>query len=452
MALWGAAIILLAVVVWGAWARRQPARTANAVADLPVLTQPPPLDLGGVVERDPLVIQAIESARQQVIRLPGSAEAWGRLGIVLRAHGANGEASNVCFQQAEHRNPKEPRWPYLHGTALLAINQDAAISKLERAADLCGAAPGAIDAPRIKLAESLTARGRLYEAEPHYQSLLSTRPGHPRAHLGLGRLNHLRGDENEASEHLTRAAADPHTRKSAALLLAEVRHRQGAREQAGKQLAAARSLPDDPPWPDPFEQEVERAQVGRKRSLSVAMALMRGGRMKEAIALLEQTLAHYPDSERALLLLGLAHTKEGNYPAAEKLLRQAAAKSPDAPRVQFNLGLSLAGQGRSREAAECFQKATQLMPDDAESHYELGVCRMRVGDTLGAEKAFRDAIHCRPIYANAHRQLGDLLIKGGRRDEAVIHLRQAVQLNPRDELARSLLTEAEAAPSAPSVQ
>ena len=446
LTVWGvAAAILLAAVVWGAltWGRLR--RTPGEVADIPVLTEPPPLDLGGVVEPDPLVNQAIEAARQQVVGSPRSDDAWGRLGMVLRAHGAEAGASNVCFEQAGRLDPMQPRWPHLHGTALLASNPDAAISTLQRAADLCGEGANAIDAPRVKLAEALMARGRMDEAEAHFQSLLRVHPDHPRARLGMGRLLHLRNDEDGAREHLTRAAADPYTRKAAALLMAEVLHHKGEREQAEKQLAAARSLPDDPPWPDTFEQEVERVQLGRKRSLSVALALMRGGRMKEAITLLEQTLAHYPDSERALLLLGLAHSKERNFPAAEKLLRQAAAQSPDAPRVQFNLGICLAGQDRWREAAECYEKAAQLMPDDAESYYELGVCRFRMGDASGAEQALRAAIHCRPIYASAHRQLGELLAKGGRRAEAVDHLQQAVRLNPRDEQARGMLTEAEAA-------
>src|SRR5579859_5972390 len=71
--------------------------------------EPPRPDLS---DADPQVVEAIEEARQAVLHAPRSASAWGRLGMVLRAHDF-GEEANTCFAHAEQLDPNEPRWPYL---------------------------------------------------------------------------------------------------------------------------------------------------------------------------------------------------------------------------------------------------------------------------------------------------------------------------------------------------
>src|SRR5438034_5577484 len=49
----------------------------------PPETAPPAIDLSGA---DPVVAQAIEQARTEVLQQPRSAVAWGRLGMVLAGH------------------------------------------------------------------------------------------------------------------------------------------------------------------------------------------------------------------------------------------------------------------------------------------------------------------------------------------------------------------------------
>jgi tetratricopeptide (TPR) repeat protein len=168
------------------------------------------------------------------------------------------------------------------------------------------------------------ARGRLAEAEAHFRRCLQAHAGHARAILGLGRLAYLRGDLQEAENRLSAAASDSRSLNAASAVLVEVHHRAGDRAKAGRLLAGLSEMRDDPPWPDPLIAEVERMEVGRKRSLSVAIALMRAHRLREAITLLRQTLDQYPHSERVLLLLGLAHNMADDWSEGEKVLRQAA--------------------------------------------------------------------------------------------------------------------------------
>src|SRR5438045_4087886 len=100
-----AALFLVGVVIivlWTWWPHR---------ADKPT---PPLVDLTGV---DPAVQRAVTAARAAVLEHPDSAEAWGKLGMVLIGHGLPVEASNACLAEAERLDPRQPRWPYLQATS-----------------------------------------------------------------------------------------------------------------------------------------------------------------------------------------------------------------------------------------------------------------------------------------------------------------------------------------------
>ena len=101
--------------------------------DLP----PPELDLTGA---EPAVAQAIGKARAEVLKAPRSAAAWGRLGMLLRAHDYGAEA-NVCFARAEQLDAKDPRWPYLHGHTLLSGHPREALPLLEVALERAAPLP-----------------------------------------------------------------------------------------------------------------------------------------------------------------------------------------------------------------------------------------------------------------------------------------------------------------------
>ncbi|MBI5758391.1 MAG: hypothetical protein HZA46_07730, partial [Planctomycetales bacterium] len=75
------------------------------------LDEPPDIDSSAT---SPSVARAIKDARQRVLVQPRSAEAWGRLGMLLLAHEFD-EQANTCLIRAAELNPQEFRWPYLLG-------------------------------------------------------------------------------------------------------------------------------------------------------------------------------------------------------------------------------------------------------------------------------------------------------------------------------------------------
>jgi tetratricopeptide (TPR) repeat protein len=423
-------VLLAAWLGLAVWRR---ARTPELPGREAALSEPPSADLAGA---DPAVTQAIEAARRAVRQAPHSAQAWGRLGMVLRAHDLTAEAKD-CFIRAEQLDPREPRWPYYQGLSLAQGSPDAAIPKFQRAVELLG---DSADTPRLRLAELLLGQGRLDEAEREFRHILQRHPDNPRAHLGVGRLAHQRGNWQESREHLAFTTNDLHTRKSAHALLAEIYQRLGntiAADQARRQAA---ELPDDPAWPDPLVEEFVRLRTGKQGSIEHANLLLDQGRVPEAIAFLQQAVRDYPDADWAWLLLGRALLKRQEMAAAEQALRNAVRLAPDSVEAQFHLGLTLFSRKEDRAAAACFRKVAELKPD-AQAYYLLGHCLARQGDEGNAVEAFRTALRYKPNYAQAHLDLGTLLAKRGQNGDALLHLGYAVQLDPANLRAKKLLQQ-----------
>jgi tetratricopeptide (TPR) repeat protein len=384
---------------------------------------------------DPAVAFAVEKARTQVCRLPRSADAWGRLGMVLLAHLYQVEA-DACFAQAQSLDPADPRWPYFRALTLGPGDPDASIAVLRRAVELWGDAAGTA---RLKLAEVLLEQGRLDEAETHFRRVMEKNPEDLRAHYGLGRLCHLRGDLEAGLLHLRRAAASPFARRGSHALLAEIYERLCDRQAATQEFQQLADLPDDPIWPDLFLTELEQLRVGKQAHLGKVKQLIGERRVQEAIALLRQTAQEYPDSERAWLALGQLLAEQRNFAAAEQALRAAVRLVPDSVEAYFLLGVSRYQQEDDGAAADCFRRAVALKPDHALAHYSLSQCLSRQGDRIGAIAALGAAVRCKPDLVEAHTALADLLARNGCYADALVHLRHALALDPGNARARKLL-------------
>jgi hypothetical protein len=89
------------------------------------MRQPPAIDLAGA---DPTVAKALKEAENRV-RATGNAADWGRLALLLHAHGYDSPADD-CFAQAAALDPKQPRWPYFQGLQRFEVDPDAAAAFL----------------------------------------------------------------------------------------------------------------------------------------------------------------------------------------------------------------------------------------------------------------------------------------------------------------------------------
>jgi tetratricopeptide (TPR) repeat protein len=356
--------------------------------------------------------------------------------MVLHAHDYLAEAQR-SYAQAGKLDPRDPRWPYLEALVRLKdpFDPGPGLPLLQRAVELAGDKP----APRLRLGEALLEQGRHEEAEHQFRRVLEKDHQNPRALLGLGQAAHFRGDLKGSRDYLVRSAGyAPHVMATHALL-AEIDHRLGDEKAAEDEHRRLTQSADDPHWPDPYVEEVQRCATGVLPDISRATELLQRGRGKEAIQLMQQSVARHPDSLLAYLALGRFCNQLGDAGGAERTLREAVRRQPEAFEAHFELGLALQIQGRYGAAAECYRQTTALKTDYAPAHYRLGQCLLRQGDRSGALVAFRAGARYRPNFAACHKDLGLLLAQTGATAEALCHLQQAVRLNPADRQAKSLL-------------
>jgi tetratricopeptide (TPR) repeat protein len=383
------AVLVLATSAW-LWLRPRP-------------PAPPLPDLNGA---DPEVAEVVNEARRSVLERPTSAAAWGKLGMVFRAHDFDRECV-ACFAEAERLDPREPRWPYLKGITLALTDPDVGIRSIERAVELCQDDPLS---PRLRLAEVLLERDRLDEARAHLDRALQVEPDNRRARLGLGRLALLREDWHGALGQLAACVQDEHVKKLAFTLQAEAWSRLGDPDRARADQAKAAEAPDDTRWPDPFVDEVVELQRGLSNRHSKADALARNGQAEDAIRLLEETAEKYPRSLQTWWRLGDLWRKANRIDRAEQALLKAVLLDPDAAEGWFRLGCVQAID-RPREAAESFRRAIKLRPDHALAHFNLAHRLRELGDKEGAMAEFEVTLRCRPDYTPARAALKEITLE-----------------------------------------
>jgi tetratricopeptide (TPR) repeat protein len=401
---------------------------------LPVrIPEPPAVNVTGA---EPVVAEAIAAARSSLAANHRSPAAWGHLGMVLHAHDYLAEAA-LCYAEAGTLDPHDARWPYLQALTLLKnpAGPGAVVRLLEQAVERDGEAP----VPRLRLAEVLLEQGRLDESERHFRRVLERDSKNPRALLGLGQVAHFRGDLKASLDYLTRSALYAPRVKATHGLLVEIYHRLGDARAAEDERRRLSQSSDDPGWPDPYFEPVQNCAVGVLPELDRANGLFQRGRGMEAVKLMQQTVARHPDSLLASLALGRFCNQLGDTVGAERALREAIQRQPDAFEAHFELGTALQMQGKSDDAARCYRQTLALKPDYAPAHYQLGHCLLWQGDRANAEAAFAAAVRYRPNFAACHRDLGFLLANRRAVVQAIIHLQQAVNLNPGDPQAKSLL-------------
>jgi tetratricopeptide (TPR) repeat protein len=130
---------------------------------------------------------------------------------------------------------------------------------------------------------------------------------------------------------------------------------------------------------------------------------------------------------------------EGHPDQAVPHFINAAAIWPTFLEPKLNLGRAFLKQGKFGEAIACFNELVQ-QKDSAELHYNLAAA-------LSMQKKYNEAINqltrtleLNPEYPDAHNKMGMLLIAAGKPDEAITHLKQALETGDNEETYANLGT------------
>ena len=381
---------------------------------------------------DPALASLVSASRQAVLSAPKSAESWGKLGQALHAAEFLPEAQQ-CYRRAAGLDPRSPRWPHLLGVLELADDFESGLRHLQRAVERGGAQH---EASRLRLARALLERGRNDEALVELQLLPAPDAQSPAANLALARAL-------VAGNQIAKAAAllQGSPSREAALLLAQIRQRQGDAGESARMARLAPTLPDTAESPDPFLDEVLRLRADARRLADQANALLVQKRPNEAEALINQLLKNYPNDPEGLLLLGRLRFQQQRCAEAEEILQRHLAAQPQSLNGLLQLALAQFCQQRWTDAATALRKAIAFKPDSAPAHYNLGYALLRTGDFEGGIAALREAVRCDPGDARSRLALADALRRTGDVAGARQQLERVLETDPNLPAARQRLDQ-----------
>ncbi|MEA3361376.1 MAG: tetratricopeptide repeat protein [Thermodesulfobacteriota bacterium] len=165
---------------------------------------------------------------------------------------------------------------------------------------------------------------------------------------------------------------------------------------------------------------------------NLGRALVRHGRLQEAISQYAISLRVKPDYIKAHNNLGNAFMRQGFTEKAIDEYLEALKIKPDYEKAHNNLGLALASQGRLKEAIDEYSEAIRIRYNYADAHNNFGIALARQGRLNEAMKQLYEALRIKPGYGDAHYNLGITLSRMDRFKEAEDNFFEVLKINPND--------------------
>ena len=125
----------------------------------------------------------------------------------------------------------------------------------------------------------------------------------------------------------------------------------------------------------------------------------------------------------------MRHHQAGQLAEAERLYGEVLTAEPGNLQALVLCGALAHMAGRNGKAVDLFGRALAL-GEDPNLYYNIGLAKWALGERAEATAYWKRAIDLHPNFAQAHMNLGNALREDGRIEEALPHLRQALQLAP----------------------
>lgn len=317
--------------------------------------------------------------------------------------------------------------------------------------------------------ERALSEQRYADAEQAYERLRQLQPGLAEVHARLGLIYFQQGRFADALTPLRRALALKPALPNVGSLLAMSLSETGRHQEALAGLEKAFHQPaTDSALRRMAGLYLQRSYTALDRdgdAVAVALDLSRlypedpevlyhTGRLFGNYAYLQTVkLARLaPDSVWLHQAAGEANESQGLLDEAISEYRQVLAIAPNRPGIHFRLGrvlLSRSEQAKGdaaalaeAEALKEFEQELQIDPTNANAAYEIGEMLRKAGQLDKAIESFRRAVDSYPGFEEALVGLGRSLVAAGEPGAALPHLRKAIALNPRDEVAFYQISQA----------
>ncbi|MBF0500885.1 MAG: tetratricopeptide repeat protein [Candidatus Riflebacteria bacterium] len=400
--------------------------------------------------------EAETTARKQVAKRPGDAEAHFLLGKALLAKGKRNEA-RISFEKARDLEPSyasygkalaeihdmdaeeaiksdnpalaveawkqclamryKPRQTEknlaeafrLLGEKLVAENkQGEAETAFREAAELLPDNP----LPRLNLANMMLSEDRLQEAHRELRELSKTHPNFEDGLVAYARVQRRMGDVRGAMDTLKHVLVLNSDNSEAKVLRIELEN-----EVPVKQLEEEHSKTINPDEPDP---ELLR-KLGELESV---------GDMAGQEVLLTNTLENAPGMMWAKLRLATVEERLDNASASLALIRSYLEERPDDIRGRFVLAHALQQCGALDEAMRTLDALELEGKANLQVYDELGQIQAKKGMFTEAKTSWKKALELDPEYAGAMFNFGQLAMEEGKLKDAETWFNKALAREP----------------------
>ncbi|WKJ90887.1 tetratricopeptide repeat protein [Methylomonas montana] len=217
------------------------------------------------------------------------------------------------------------------------------------------------------------------------------------------------------------------------------------------------------------EEQTAENSVDLDYALAAAIRLHQSGQLDQAEALYQAILEAFPQCPEALHFFGLLRHQQGDSDAAIRLIEQALVEAPqysdaynnlgniynkleqfehaaeaygkaldlnpDNAAAYSNFGIVLGHLLRFEEAVEAFTMAVSIMPENSEFYRNLGNVFKKQGDFAKSAAAYRKVLCLKPYQSDNYENLCLMLYLLGHVEEAILLIKQWLELDPENPLA-----------------
>lgn len=159
-----------------------------------------------------------------------------------------------------------------------------------------------------------------------------------------------------------------------------------------------------------------------------------GGRTADSVTDLRRAIGYDPENFDAHFSLGRALYGMRDMGAAARSFEEAVRLRPADVGARFFLATSLERNGELDAALASYRELVRLAPGRAEGHLGVGALLVRRGgkDEVEGAASLSRAIELNGELYEARIALGRTLVRQGRAEEAVEHLKAAARLSPEN--------------------
>ncbi len=312
----------------------------------------------------------------------------------------------------------------------------------------------------LDLGNAELKRGRLDEAQVAFDKALALNRRFADAHVAMGLLQELRGNEARALSHLTRAVKldsdNTEYRKALARHYLALGDASRAREEFGW-LSRSADSEADRAYAESMLALIDHNSDRMLSELKRADTLLPGGyddaveqaaivlhehkQYKEARALLGILLARPNPTPEVQLAAARTASRLGQWADAENLLRRSLKSRPESSEAWFQLGRALSERGNLAGAIDAYRQSLERNPGARNTRLNLAVLHARSGDEHEALRLYDELLNDHPRYTPALVNRARLHERAGRHTEALADLEVAMRAAPGDSEIRERLAE-----------